>query len=405
MNGTKTIFQKEMKRVFKEPKMIFSLFILPVILMVGIYGLIGYMAKNMAADIESHQSIVYIQNMPESLKDYFTEFEAANHVSYISDGSGIDGIKDEIYNGNTDLLVVFPEGFMDSVGGYEAGAEIPDIKTFYNPSEEYSEKAREDFVNIVNGRVMEDFLAERLGNLDILNVFTVDAANSESAIVDNNKASGKMLSMMIPYLITMLLFAGVMGLGSDMIAGEKERGTMASLLLTPVSRMSIVMGKLLSLVALSILSALVYIVVLVVAMPGALTGISGSSMEISFSFSIGQAVMIAVIMLVLAFLYVSVVSVISVFSKSVKEASTYMSPIYILVIVAGLLTMMSTGNHETFEFFIPVYNSALAMGQIFTGELTMTNFLITVISTVVIGGILSRVIVSAFNSEKVMFNA
>ena len=51
MSGIKPVFMKEMHKVFKEPKMIFSLFILPVIISVGMYGLIGFMAKNMMDDI------------------------------------------------------------------------------------------------------------------------------------------------------------------------------------------------------------------------------------------------------------------------------------------------------------------------------------------------------------------
>ena len=79
--------------------------------------------------------------------------------------------------------------------------------------------------------------------MSVLNVFTVDANNSASEIYDEQRASGQMLSMLIPYIIVVLLFSGTMSLGVDTIAGEKERGTMASLLLTPVSRMSIMMGQ------------------------------------------------------------------------------------------------------------------------------------------------------------------
>ena len=52
MRGLKVVFNKEMRRVFREPKMIFSLFLLPVILMIGIYGLIGYLGENLSKDIE-----------------------------------------------------------------------------------------------------------------------------------------------------------------------------------------------------------------------------------------------------------------------------------------------------------------------------------------------------------------
>ena len=71
--------------------------------------------------------------------------------------------------------------------------------------------------------------------------------------------------MMLPYFITILLFAGAMGLGVDMITGEKERGTMASLLVTPVKRSSIVLGKVFALMALTGISSVIYVAAMVAA--------------------------------------------------------------------------------------------------------------------------------------------
>ncbi len=75
-----------------------------------------------------------------------------------------------------------------------------------------------------------------------LTVFTVNSDNPDMVIQDEQKAGGKALGMMLPYFVTILLFAGAMGLGTDMVAGEKERGTMASMLVAPIKRSSIVLG-------------------------------------------------------------------------------------------------------------------------------------------------------------------
>ena len=209
------------------------------------------------------------------------------------------------------------------------------------------------------------------------------------------------MTMMLPYLITILLFAGTMSLGTDTITGEKERGTMASMLVTPVRRSDIVLGKLLALTCMSMLSAAVYIIALVVAMPQTMgTG------DLAFSFNASQVLMVIVLMILLAFFYVSLVGLVAVLAKTMKEATTYVSPLYIIVIVAGLFTMLSTsGGHETWEYLIPIYNVALALGEIFTQELTVVHFLLTIGSTLVYSALLSGVIVKAFNSERFMFNA
>lgn len=397
----KIVLSKELYKVFKDPKMIFSLFILPVLLGVGMYALIGVMVNNLQVELEKHQAVVCIENMPEELESYMADYTKANDVTLTEALSQNDAeaIKENILNGTQDLYVVFPENFMTSI---ETGNEIPDVATYYNPSEDYSENAREDFLQVINGQFYSDVLKERVGDLSVLNVFTVDASNEDGVIIDTNKASGQVIAQMFPYLIVMLLFAGTMSLGSDMIAGEKERGTMASLLLTPVSRMSIALGKMFALTIMSVLSALVYIVALLVTMPLSIGAMGGTS-DMKYSMNVEQVLMIAAIMIILAFLYVSIVSICSVFAKTIKEASTYIMPIYILVIVAGMMTMFSTGNHQEVEYLIPVYNSALALGEIFTGDLTLIHFIMTIGMNFVVGLILSKCVATAFNSEKVMF--
>ncbi len=400
MRGLKVVFNKEMRRVFREPKMIFSLFLLPVILMIGIYGLIGYLGENLSKDIEEHKSIVYMENMPEQAESLLAGFIRQAQLTSFGANADLESMKKQVANGEIDLIVIFPEDFMESVDSYETGAAIPDIQVFYNPSENYSSEAWTRFNEALDGSLRPALLEQRIGDMNLLDVFTVNAQGG-GEIINEQKASGQILATMLPYLITILLFAGTMSLGVDTITGEKERGTMASMLVTPVRRSDIVLGKLLALTCMSMLSAAVYIIALVIAMPKAL-----GAGDMAFSFTPQQVIMVIVLMILLAFFYVALVSLIAVLAKTVKEATTYVSPLYIIVIVAGLVTMLSTsGGHETWEYLIPIYSSAVALGEIFTQELTVFHFLLSTGSTLVLSGILSAIIVKAFNSERFMFNA
>lgn len=400
MRGLKVVFNKEMRRVFREPKMIFSLFILPVILMIGIYGLIGYLGQNMTQDIEDHRSIVYMENMPEEISAMMSDFAAQSEIIPIDGSSDLEAMKAQVADGSIDLIVIFPENFMETVNSYEEQGEIPDIQVFYNPSEDYSSEAWTRLNTALDGIVRPSLLAQRIGDMNMLEVFTVNASGG-GTVIDEQRAAGQILSMMLPYLITILLFAGTMSLGTDTITGEKERGTMASMLVTPVRRSDIVLGKLLALTFMSMLSAAVYIIALVVAMPQAMgTG------DLEFSFNASQIIMVVILMILLAFFYVALVGLVAVLAKTMKEATTYVSPLYIIVIVAGLFTMLSTsGGHETWEYLVPIYNVALALGEIFTQELTVVHFLLTTGSTLVYSALISGIIVKAFNSERFMFNA
>ena len=70
MNGIRQIFCKEMARIFRDKKMVFSVFLLPVIVMVAILTIINNLAGQMQSDIESHRSIVWVQNEPESFRAF-----------------------------------------------------------------------------------------------------------------------------------------------------------------------------------------------------------------------------------------------------------------------------------------------------------------------------------------------
>lgn len=399
MSGIKHIFGKEMARVFKDRKMIFSVFVLPVVVMIGIMGLTTNMAKKQVEDIESHKSIVYIQNMPES----FEKFLADNGLDYSMKQANNEAVweeaKTEIKDGEADLLIEFPKQFEEQVASYEAGQDIPQIKTYYNPSENYSAAAyREISDNILEG-YRQMLLLERIGDINEVTIFTVNSDNAEMIIQDDQKASGKALGTMLPYFITILLFAGAMGIGTDMIAGEKERGTMASLLVSPVKRNAIVLGKVFSLMAISGISSVIYVGAMVVAMPKVM---GGADAGFDVSLTAAQIAMLAVLMVALAFFYSAIIVVVSVFAKTVKEANSYVMPAYMVILIVGMITMFTNKEPEFSSFCVPIYNSALVLQGILSGEVTMAQYGITLGMTIVLGLVLCGIIVKAFESEKVM---
>lgn len=405
MKGTKIVIQKELARVFGDRKLIFSLFILPAVLMIGIYSLMGNMISKMTDDIVKHIPVMYIQNQPEGFEAFIEEVGFNGDIKLLDAGDSIDGFKDDILNGQLDLIVSFQDGFLSAIENYQDGDSIPEVKTYYNPSEDYSSQARETFVSTVLYPYQQKLLANRVGNLERLTIFNIDVDSSTSIIMNEEKANGKMLAMMLPYLIVMLLFTGPMSLGVDAITGEKERGTMASMLITPLKRSEIVMGKLLSLSILSCLSAIVYAGSMIIAMPMMYKSID-EGMGVSANLSPFQMIELFIVMIALVYLYVSIVSLIAVFAKTAKEASTYISPVYIIVIVAGILTMFSGNKEMPLGLYgIPVYGGAACIQKIMTNELKVAQFGINIVGTLLVAFVLTYLITKAFNSEKVMFNA
>ncbi|MDF2539500.1 MAG: putative rane protein [Herbinix sp.] len=405
MRGVKHIIIKELTRVFKDKKMIFSLFILPPIMIVGMYSLMGNVMGNFMSDIEEHVPSVYIQNAPEDFGEAITAAQYNANIEYLDADKNTDSLKDGILNGTVDLLVVFDQGFTGTIDAYQGeGDSIPEVKTFYNSAEDYSLAARESFVNGVLNTYQQSILAKRLGNMEQLQVFYIDKQPETSNIVNEEKQEGRVFSMLLPFLINIMLFAGAMGLCVDAVTGEKERGTLSSMLLSPIKRGEIVFGKLISLAILSSISAAIYAVSIVVALPNLMGGVSEGG-GISLKFSPLEMLQLFVIMMFVVYLYVSMVSLVAVFAKTSKEANTYVMPLYILVMLGSLFTFAGSGESKLVNFFIPIYNSAVSMQNLVLGELTLTQFGITVGVTALLAAIVTSLITKAFNSEKVMFNA
>lgn len=405
MDGTKHIIKKELTRVFTDKKMILNLFILPGVLIIVMYSIMGGLISNLEKDIESHIPSVYIQNAPEDFEDIIEAINYQADITYLKSGDSTDWIRDNILAGDVDLLVVFDEGFKETIVKYsEVGDTIPEVRTFYNPSEEYSGSARSHFNGLVLNSYHQYLLTERFGNVEQLQVFHIDRDPEAGILMDEGKASGKFLSMLLPFLINIMLFQGAMALGVDAITGEKERGTIASMLLSPIKRSEIVFGKMISLGILTSLSAVIYTVAVVIGIRNLSGGAMGEIANITFSPV--QIIQLLVVLIALVYFYVSLVVLLATFARTQKEASSYVTPLYILIMLGSIMTMFSSGSDKGIEFYaIPVYNGAIALQNLLVGELTMSQFGVTVGSLAILASLLTVLITKAFSNEKVMFNA
>lgn len=403
--GFKVILSKELKRVFGDKKMVFSLFILPIILIAGIYGVMFFLIGKEKSSINEHVSEVYVQNMP----DNFSELMAGHtdcKINTIPAGESVESYKDGLLDGTYDLVVVFPENFYENFKNADAGSALPDIKTFYNPSENNSGEARTRFTGTYLEEYKQILLKERFGSLDYAMVFSVDADNPDMIVQDKDKATGKILGSIIPYLITILIFAGAMGLGVDTIAGEKERGTIANLLISPIKRVDIIMGKIVSLAIVSVLSAAVYVISFI-GSAVVLSGMGGMGEMVnglSLNFTTVQIIQFVVLLLGLVLLYVGIIGFVSLLAKNVKEAQSFIMPVYIIVMFAGMITMYS-GEVTSGSYMIPVYNTSAAFKGIFERTITMNQYLTSTIITYVFAGVMVWLMAKAMNSEKIMLNA
>lgn len=406
MNTIITIYRKELHRVLYDKKMLFALYVLPILMMVLIYGVMGITAVNMQKDIAEHKSEVMILHAPSDYKKMLQNGEDSlkktADVTYTDDEQVFERKKQKIRSGEMDLLIEFPKDFSKQVTDYQRGDPVPQVKTFYNPSEDYSSSAKDIFDENLE-RFRQSLLKERIGDLTDIQIFTVDTDNKENVIQDEKKAGGKMLAMILPYIVCMLLFSGVMSLGVDVFAGEKERGTIAMVLVAPVKRTQVVYGKFLALITLSAISSVIYGVGVIISFPAFAAALSEKGMKVSITP--GQIVLILLLVVSLVFLYVALISICAVLAKSTKEATAYVMPAYMVVIVTGMMTMFVSGTTPTSTYAIPLYGSTMALRNILAMEADAWQVLISVAVNLLLGVGLGVCVAKAFNNERIMFDA
>lgn len=397
---------KELKRVFSDRRIVFSAFILPAISIYILYSLMGTMMGDMLSDTKEHVPSIAVYNSPESFLKHYENSELDTDMTIGFESDHFDEKLDELKSGDLDLVVVFAEGFDTSINNYEVAGTIPDVKVYSNPIESYSQTAKGKFEYSVLAPYEDMLLTERFGNLNFAMAFSVNATNDTPEVYDSSKASGFGLSMIFPMLIAILLFAGAMGIGLDTIAGEKERGTMATLLMTPVSRETIALGKVVGLAIVAIISASCSFIAIIASLPRSGAMFSGGDISIgTLAFGPMEYIQLLVIMLTLVGVYVGLICITSVRAKSVKEAGTYVSPIYMLVMFAAFSTMFTTGDPSTYQFAIPILGSVLAIKRLLLFELMIHEFLLATGVSVLLTGILIFGITRSFNNEKVMLNS
>lgn len=402
-----TIVKKELKRVFSDKRLIISTFIIPALSIYILYTLMGSMINDMVGDIKKHKSIIYVNNAPSSFTDYFEEVKDNYNINISFGDFDRADYTEDIRNGNVDLFISFEDQFDAKTENYKENNKAPEIMTFYNPAEEYSNEARDVFVHDILKSYEETILTNRFGNIEYIKAFDIDRSNQESIIVNEKKASSLGLGMMVPMLLAIILFAGAMGIGMDTIAGEKERGTMATLLLTPVSRETIALGKVIGLGIVAIISATISFTAIIASLPNMMGSFEGeANMGMGLSFDIFQYIQLLIIMITLVGIYVGLICLISVRARSVKEAGTYIAPVYMIIMIAAFSTMFSkSGDVALYKFAIPIYGSITAIKEMFAFELSIQEFAVTSIVSFITAALLVKLITITFNDEKVMFNA
>ena len=395
MKNITTIISKELKRFFTDRRMLVSL-ILPGLLIYVIYSLMGGMISGMTSVDEDYTYTIAVINEPENLSDKHSAFAYLYSDAFIyldTDGLDAQHFKDRLAGKDMDLLVVFEDDFFDKVDAYdiEDGLPAPQVKLFYNSAKIESGLAYQMYTG-----ALDAYEHSLINKLDINR-----EADTAYDLATEQDSSIMIITMMLPLLLIIFLFSGAMATSVESIAGEKERGTIATLLLTPVKRREIALGKILALGIVSLVSAASSFIGLILSLPK-LMAVGG---DISFNmYGFSTYLLLFFVLITTTLIFIVLISLVSAFAKSIKEATALAMPLMIINMLIGISSMTGLTSSSIWAYFIPVYNSVQSITSILGMQLVTANFLVTILTNLAVVALGIFALAKAFNSEKFMFN-
>ena len=385
-----TIIKKEFARFFGDKRMVMTALI-PGVMIYAMYSFMGSGMSQMHEPEENYIFEINVVNMPQTMA-FLEEIQGVDLTKV--EAKDADAVKDAIREDEADVLVVFPEDFDMQMLTYDvttATTPAPNIEIYYNSASTESSSAYSMVKETLNG--FEQALA---------NKFDICQGETKYDLASDEDVSAMFISMMMPMLILMMLFSGCLSVSAEAIAGEKERGTIATLLVTPMKRRDLALGKMISLSTFGLLSGLSSFTGIMLSLPKLMDG-SGLD-NVKFGYTVVDYVVLFIVIITTTLLIVGMISVISAYAKSVKEATTMASPLMIVASLVGVMNMMSNGMpEELYWYLIPIYNTVQCISGVFSMDYQMIPVILTCSANVVYAGILAVVLTKMFGSERIMY--
>lgn len=239
----------------------------------------------------------------------------------------------------------------------------------------------------------------------MLKPFWVNSLN----IAPAEKQSGFLLAMMLPYMIVLMVMLGAMYPAIDLTAGEKERGTLETILASPAGRLEIAAGKFLCVFTAALVTVLLGALSMTITSSFGFANLDESTAQAGAGLALNPASLGVVVLMMIptAVLFSAALLALAVMARSYKEAQSYVSPLMFIVIIPSMVAFMPGLELNAAWAFVPVSNIALAVrsalltsrGEGFAWPLYGMVFL----STSIYAGFALFVVRQMFNKESVLF--
>ncbi len=390
---TFTIYKKEMLDILRDKRTVISTIVVPIILypllMVGISSIMSRQEQK----LEEQTAIIY-------LDDQVRDMNSGKIMAYLSNVKNV-----QIMNEVDDPMNLIHEDIVkaiititDTVNS--SGFQILRAKISYDESDEKAARVfrqlRDEFVKIEN-----DIIGDRLADISV----DVEILSAVEVIKDNIAPPEQMLGFFIgqilPYLLIMLTISGGAVVASDLVAGEKERGTLETILVSAAHRNELVFGKYLTIITISFITVFLNLFSMYVSFQHML-GQTGIDMQ-NINLPLGNFALVLVAMLPMITLFAAILLSISTFSRNIKEAQSYQMPLLMVGMMAAMITIFPAFELNAGMALIPIVNIALLFKDIMMNNFQLDYFLIVVGSTLILDIAAIYYSIKLFNNESILF--
>ncbi len=314
--------------------------------------------------------------------------------------------KEQVVEKEIRAAVEIPDGFQEDLAKGRAGT----VKIYIYKGELKSELAASNIEGYLK-EYRDSIAVERLEANHLPTALLKPFEVKQQNVAPPEKVAGAILGGIIAYLVIFMCLNGGMHPAIDLTAGEKERGTMETILSSPVSRTHLVLGKFLLVLTASLVTA----ALLVASMGVSFSVLQKSRVLDQMSedgepvpqLTLGPAAIASVLVMAvpLAILFSAGLITISLFAKSYKEAQSYIAPLMFLVVVPAVAAMLPGVDLTPKLAIVPLLNVSLLCKELVTGEYHWNYIVLIFASTCIYAAGALYLAVKMFQRESVLFRS
>ena len=378
-NNLWNILKKELRELFRDKKSLAMMLIIPIFIPLLVIGMSALFESQVSKDVSEYNKIGFAYEMTDVEKTMAEEMDIE-----IINGTE-EELKQKYNEGEIDLYITKQDN------KYVINTDGSDNSTF-------ASSLMETYFNTYKQYLQQSYLQENNINPDeVLNIITVE----ENMIEQDNYFANYIKNYAFLFIMMAITVSATYP-ATDTTAGERERGTLETLLTFPIKSRDIIVGKFLGVTVSSIITGIISLLLAIVSLVVAKNMFSiYEGIDVMFS---PTTILFAVIVIIAYSFFISGLCIaIASTSKTFKEAQSALTPLTFISFFPGMIAFMMGITTTPILSIVPFINFTLIFTDINNGTIDLLNIALMAISTIVYIILVFAYIIKQYKSEKVLF--